>query len=1025
MDYINEFLLLSDELGDKYEVQIPKPTVVVLGSYNSGKSTLINGLLQTRISPVDIVPSTKGTIRFQYGKTFYAEVNYGKFKSRKFQQEKDFLQSLSGKNNGYFEMAEVFLNNALLKKITLVDTPGLDGPFMHNRSLDKLIKNADLLVYLFHQRGIEEFNKRWLLQSVYSSKPKDIPEMSFWINCNLGNFDGTSLEETRTVLQEIFSGLPQLYTVNTLDNQNLALFRLYLESVMAIKIMRKVRQVMLQKDMSINQLVEQTVNTTFEAEFLLEYSRLRQTVEALLEDKDMTDFAPYTKHLKYLLESNNISNITKSIQLPVIDILQKNSLSFTEVKGHLLDLIDRLRVTGRADKDKQTVYPIQKAIEELAGKIRKERFTIVATGGFSSGKSTFFNALMGEEVLPAQNKPTTFAITQIGYGNYKKAVVHLASQVTLQLYDKIKGKIEPRTDELNTLSQWLTQNPREITSYELYENRRFKSASHAECINILRTFREMSSRQTENLQTMAILQDNLAMENLSVPSKYKTVSLKLFNHKYLTEKVRITFRQSDLMSFDLETASGVKAFQATVNCSNSFRLDRVEVYHPSEYLKTATFLDTPGLDSTHKYHSEITTDYLQKSDIYLIFINARHILFNREADNPVEIIFSRIKEYLKGNPRAYKKIFYILNFADTLTKTEREKVTDLLRQRLSNAASQMQIYAVSSLSALLQKDDGSFQRLLNDIELSVSDYRGKKILSGYIQEIKFLLNMVNNSYDAENIKSVSKIQLLKFIPTCYILKCKSELVKEVNIRFTQLGYLIKELSSEQDFTGFLLGRKEQKKYLFYKVETLSCMSYFQWAAELNSYITNSCNTAAEMTEQDINSHLVTLNGTSHRQHKNYILPKDRTQTKGLVTSELEENQLSFLATIHLNTALPETLSVSPVLKKLSVALEQNRGLFGRVKEREIQREMSKFLTGEQQKLIRNIEKWENDLHKEIASKLGPIYSGLIENHIITDSTMTTSGHILPTVQKNYNPALDIYLKELKEIENLLELMGGN
>ena len=298
-------------------------------------------------------------------------------------------------------------------------------------------------------------------------------------------------------------------------------------------------------------------------------------------------------------------------------------------------------------------------------------------------------------------------------------------------------------------------------------------------------------------------------------------------------------------------------------------------------------------------------------------------------------------------------------------------------------------------------------------------------MSGYIQEIKYLLNMVDNSNDTENMKSVSKIQLLEFIPTCYILKCKSELVKEINIRFTQLGYLINELRSEQDFTGFLLGRKEQKKYLFYKVETLSCISYFQWAAELNSYITNSCNTAAEMTEQDINSHLVTLNSTSHRQHKNYILPKDRTQTKDLVKSEFEENQLNFLATVHLNTALPETLAVSPVLKKLSAALEQNRGLFGRVKEREIQREMSKFLTGEQQKLIRNIEKWGNDLLKEIASKLGSIYSGLIENHIITDSTMTRSSYILPPVQKNHNPALDEYLKELKEIENLLELMGGN
>src|SRR5690606_21733102 len=55
-------------------------------------------------------------------------------------------------------------------------------------------------------------------------------------------------------------------------------------------------------------------------------------------------------------------------------------------------------------------------IESIERRWKRTDLTIGLIGGFSSGKSTLINALLGEEILPSGAVPTTASGTRITYG---------------------------------------------------------------------------------------------------------------------------------------------------------------------------------------------------------------------------------------------------------------------------------------------------------------------------------------------------------------------------------------------------------------------------------------------------------------------------------------------------------------------------------------------------------------------------------------------------------------------------------
>lgn len=91
-------------------------------------------------------------------------------------------------------------------------------------------------------------------------------------------------------------------------------------------------------------------------------------------------------------------------------------MSFEQAKEQLLKTIPKILSREYVQADTEIVQ----RLEELQTDIEKDFFTVVILGEFKRGKSTFVNALLGEDILPTDILPTTATINALMYSADKK-----------------------------------------------------------------------------------------------------------------------------------------------------------------------------------------------------------------------------------------------------------------------------------------------------------------------------------------------------------------------------------------------------------------------------------------------------------------------------------------------------------------------------------------------------------------------------------------------------------------------------
>lgn len=117
--------------------------------------------------------------------------------------------------------------------------------------------------------------------------------------------------------------------------------------------------------------------------------------------------------------------------------LQASIEDFARRKRRCLDFIDRV---ARLKQEFDAAFAGSSAEERLSsGKIALIRqklsdaaLRILVAGQFKAGKSTLLNAILGSELLPDDVAPCTAVITEIEYGNDRRALLYFKADINLE-----------------------------------------------------------------------------------------------------------------------------------------------------------------------------------------------------------------------------------------------------------------------------------------------------------------------------------------------------------------------------------------------------------------------------------------------------------------------------------------------------------------------------------------------------------------------------------------------------------------
>ena len=179
--------------------------ISVIGKFKSGKSSLINGLLNEELLPTGIIPLTTVVTEIRRGKNFKAVVSFTNGDEKEVSQ-KDLLDYISEQKNPDNEkqvsVVKLWTSHAPFDSdITLVDTPGVGSIHLHNTETShEYIEKSDAVIFLLSvDSPVSQMELDFLLKA-----RKHAAKFYFAVN----KIDGISeedLEEFMSYCKEVLS----------------------------------------------------------------------------------------------------------------------------------------------------------------------------------------------------------------------------------------------------------------------------------------------------------------------------------------------------------------------------------------------------------------------------------------------------------------------------------------------------------------------------------------------------------------------------------------------------------------------------------------------------------------------------------------------------------------------------------------------------------------------------------------------------------------------------------------------------
>lgn len=266
-------------------------------------------------------------------------------------------------------------------------------------------------------------------------------------------------------------------------------------------------------------------------------------------------------------------------------------------------------VTAAIDETLDVIQDLpgfEKILAELKDKkkrLENRELTIALFGAFSAGKSSFSNALFGEQILPVSPNPTTAVINRIS--PISKKYPHGTVMITLKNEEALINDILNMTSEFSP-----------------------KNLNFHEYINWIK--------------------QEKVYDHYALNKSYQS---------YLRAMVRgYDARKSDLGGI-LEI--GLDEFAAfLVDEEKACYIEVVDLYYDSPITrKGITIVDTPGANSVNARHTNVAFDYIKYADAILYVTYYNHAVSSADRDFLIQL--GRVKEAFEMD-----KMFFIVNAAD-------------------------------------------------------------------------------------------------------------------------------------------------------------------------------------------------------------------------------------------------------------------------------------------------------------------------------------------------------------------------
>lgn len=403
---------------------------------------------------------------------------------------------------------------------------------------------------------------------------------------------------------------------------------------------------------------------------------------------------------------------------------------YRELSGFLLDQLNQLRAFRDELEYEHSVLYAEMPKDLIARTARLDRdlerlrdgeLKVAFVGGFSAGKSSLINAILGNYWLPESVKPTTAVPTHVRAsinGNHS-ALVHYLS----------KKEVEDLEDLIHE--------------------------------DFARDFNRPDLRRATITEITSVIEEQIRQ-------KATQPITGLFKRFIEQSKTRTFDESGKCVEVPMD-----KAMQLVRDENEAMFIKRIELRLPLDLPSDIVLVDLPGISVPNPRHRKVTYDFVEKHANAVVFVLLAERVFDKDESKIMHV-------YRDGERDVAKRTFWVLNHWDALADSQHRmnETIHSFKESLGNFGilGELRYYKTNALHGLLSQlyirdaapRDGAISHHLKDYEECLAkQYDGSHELafreSGVKELQEQLFDFLNHDIRNQTIRVISDNMMRNFI----------------------------------------------------------------------------------------------------------------------------------------------------------------------------------------------------------------------------------------------------------------------